>query len=105
MIQKYTLIKMSAPGWQKDFSNLYSLLEELKKHICSDCLNGSNVAVCSFDDETGEIREEYVYKEDAPNPNSVISLLATSCGVEFDVIWPNQQEDFEQETEQHKDWT
>lgn len=60
---KYTLIKISAPGWTKEFSSRVSLKEELYQHICSQC--------CT---------------EDGITPTSSISdMLGTACGCEFDV--------------------
>ena len=60
---KYTLIKMSAPGWSKDYSSRGPLKEELFKHICNQC------------------RTEEGIKESS----SIDEMLGTACGCEFDV--------------------
>ena len=54
-------------------------------------MNGQEIVITVDDD--GEMHEEHAYTE-APNPNSLACLLGTSCGLHFDVIWPDEQEDF-----------
>lgn len=59
---KYVLTKISAPGWEKEFSNKLAARDRLYKHICNYC------------------RED-----DSVGPNSPIEdMLSTACGCEFD---------------------
>ena len=63
------LIKVSAPGWEKDFNSEQELKEELFAHICSTCRSGF------------ECPE---YSEDPVTINSELGdLLYTACGCEF----------------------
>lgn len=66
------LIKISDPGWEKQFPNEIELLAELKKHICGRCYAGEN-----YDDDNSP-------KID-PDNCTIEELLCTPCGCEFDV--------------------
>jgi hypothetical protein len=54
------LIKMSAPGFIKDFDTEVELREELEKWICSDC-----VEECGSD---------------------LLGLMSSDCGCEFETV-------------------
>jgi hypothetical protein len=58
---KYTLTKLSQPGWQCDFHNKPSLQAHLYLHICKHC------------------KEEDRITRTSP----IADLLATACGCEF----------------------
>ncbi len=59
---KFKLIKISAPGWEKEFKNRSSARDELFKYICSHC-----------------------QKDEKITANSKIEdMLGTGCGYEFD---------------------
>lgn len=71
-MSKLTLVKMSSPGWEKDFDNVADFKVELWKHICGMCREG----YC----------EEYEVEcpESALHENSLIAdMFSTSCGCEF----------------------
>lgn len=60
-MKKFTLIKMSAPGWDKEYDSEQDCRDELAKWVCRSCI----------DDEC-DGREGDLYE-----------LLGTSCGAEF----------------------
>lgn len=60
---KFKLIKMSAPGWEKEFTNEKKLKRELFNHICTMC--------CADEDITMN--------------SSIGDMLSTPCGCEYDV--------------------
>lgn len=60
-MSKYTLIKMSAPGWTKEYSSRVSLKEELYQHICSQCRAEEGITPTS----------------------SIGDMLGTACGCEY----------------------
>lgn len=63
------LIKLSAPGWEKDFVNEADCKAELYKHICNLCRAGT------------EFEE---YPEAPVDENSTIdAMLSTACGCEY----------------------
>jgi len=65
-----SLIKISAPGWEKKFDTEEDMRKELYKHICNLCREGG-------DDGHGYI--EYPVDE-----NSTLNhLLSTACGAEY----------------------
>jgi hypothetical protein len=69
------LVKMSLPDWEKEFTDMPSAVIELRRHICSGCLNGGE------DEPPVDIMVEGRLVEclDADK------LLNTSCGYEFDI--------------------
>lgn len=71
------LIKMSVPGWDKEFDDIDELRKELLSYICKMCLEG---------DTEFEIKP---LSKDA----SIDELLATACGCEFDVEYENDISD------------
>jgi len=65
----FTLIKLSAPGWEKQFTNESNLRVELYSHICNLCRRG---------DECPE------FPQDPVNENSTVDeMLSTPCGCEY----------------------
>lgn len=79
----HRLIKVSNPGWEKEFETEADARAELLKYICKVCLSGKEYY-------SGEL-----VQEPAPNQNYIHDLLGTSCGCEF---WyePPQTEALEQ---------
>lgn len=85
----YTLIKLSSPGWEKDFISKDEMIDELRDHICSSCLvgpsmyvgeNGELVPIDEFDPIIDvEYKGEWFYCRD------IGMLLSTACGCEFTV--------------------
>jgi hypothetical protein len=65
------LVKMSSPGWEKEFDDADKLRIELLSYICCSCMLGDP----DFDFKP--------VSDDA----TVDELLATACGCEFDVEW------------------
>lgn len=64
-----TLIKLSAPGWEKQYTNEAELKAELYSHICNLCRRG---------DECPE------FPQDPVNENSTVDeMLSTPCGCEY----------------------
>jgi hypothetical protein len=79
------LVKLSSPGWDKEFPDLPSAVTELREHVCSDCLAGNP-------DEGGPAldREEDGRKVEC---RDAMMLLATACGCRFTLegdhgLWP-----------------
>jgi hypothetical protein len=71
-----TLIKLSSPGWEKQFTNESSLKSVLYSHLCIDCREGRKVYIGQEGFET-----EF---DDPVNENSTIDeMLSTSCGCEY----------------------
>lgn len=72
MKEKLTLVKLSSPGWEKEFSSVEACVEELEKWVCSLCWRGEPAInppdYCCMGPED-KLRE----------------LLCTACGYEFDV--------------------
>lgn len=70
------LIKLSSPGWEKDFPDKQTLVEFLKGCICSSCYEGH-----TYFNEDGSI-----FDVDFPidrNRATLEELLGTPCGCEF----------------------
>lgn len=63
-MNKYTLIKLSAPGWEKSYTDMLQLKAELAEWVCKSCHK-------EFETEYGE------------PPQSILDLLSTACGCEF----------------------
>lgn len=70
------LVKLSGPGWTKEFAQEADLKAELYKHICTMCRDGSTEVF-----ESGVVWTEPACSADA----SLTDMLATSCGCEFTV--------------------
>jgi hypothetical protein len=71
------LHKCSSPGWEKDFETMAAAIDELRTHICSDCLSGSpgfldDVVDVGLDGRVFECCDESV-------------LLSTPCGCEYEI--------------------
>lgn len=69
---KYTLTKLSSPGWEKQFDTEIDVRNELYSHVCSLCREGDKTDL-----------NQYGY--DLPlNENSTLDeLLDCPCGCEF----------------------
>ncbi len=84
----YTLIKQSAPGWEKKFVSESEAKEELYKWVCIGCLKDIR-----FEQETGESslfgekgRQAEYWDSLQPaqlHECGINDLLGTSCGCEF----------------------
>lgn len=70
---KIRLIKISAPGWEKDFDSEEEARDELYNYVCHMCRQGDEMVEYGWD----------------PNPidekSSLEDMLSTPCGCEFDV--------------------
>lgn len=71
------LIKLSAPGWEKDFENEEDLIDELRSHLCSLCLSGEEWEYSTPVDVT--------YNGIKYECRCLGTLLSTSCGCEYEV--------------------
>lgn len=79
----WILDKMSLPNdWEKKFETEEEAVTELRKYICSDCLNGIDGIVDIS--VPGSIRFEKT-PNGPPNPHSASDLLSTPCGCEFHI--------------------
>ena len=58
---KFTLTKLSQPGWERDFYDKVKLQQHLYLHICNQCRCEEGVTEIS----------------------SIADMLATACGCEF----------------------
>ena len=77
------LFKLSAPGWEKEFSSKEELRKELYQHICGICRKGDEAR----DPKTNEV----IWESSPVDENSSIDeLLCTPCGCEFDVELENE---------------
>lgn len=65
MTNKYALTKLSRPGWEKNYSDVLDLKAELGEWVCEICFS-------EFEDKYGE------------PPMSVLDMLTTACGAEFE---------------------
>lgn len=64
--------------WEKSFDTEAEALEELRKHICQECMTGKLVYVdSSLPNGVGEEQRP------VPNPESAYDLLSTPCGCEY----------------------
>lgn len=71
------LIKMSSPGWEKDFATEGELKAELYRHICGMCRRG-------LEDKYYYDGEEIVWEEPPITEDSPLGdMLASACGCEF----------------------
>lgn len=105
----YTLIKQSAPGWEKVFVTESEAKEELYKWVCKGCLKDIR-----FEQETGEsslfgekTRQLEYYESISPiqlHECGLNDLLGTSCGCEFyyEEGDPCEHEDFHQVRSEYK---
>jgi hypothetical protein len=67
------LIKLSSPGWEKEFQTEEELKTELYNWICKDCKEGCD-----------EEYDGFVHVELPVDSNSSLGeMLSTSCGCEF----------------------
>lgn len=81
----FTLIKLSSPGWEKDFQDKDEFINELRSHICGSCREGQG----TYLDENG--KEQFI--EDMPvdvyfdgqffECRDIGTLLSTACGCEY----------------------
>lgn len=72
---KITLIKVSWPGWEKEFDTVAELKTELWSHICGMCRAGED---CD--------PEEY---PPLTKDSLLVDIWATGCGCEFDFDDPH----------------
>lgn len=67
---KLVLMKLSEPGWDKEFSSYPELNQELGKYLCRDCQK-EVIADCEDYGEGGTAEDMMTYQ------------LSTACGCEF----------------------
>jgi hypothetical protein len=84
-----TLVKYSAPGWEKEFPDLPSAVVELRANICKGCLAG-----CPDEDEPPL---DYVKDGQKIECHDALKLLSTSCGHEYSFegdhgLWPEDDD-------------
>ena len=79
------LIKLSAPGWEKDFENEEDLIEELRSNICSLCLYTDE---SEYSDPVDVVYDGVLYE-----CRDLRTLLGTACGCEFTI---EEEEDEEE---------
>lgn len=73
----FRLIKISAPGWEKEFNTEDETRNELFKHVCG---------ICQAGDKAYNHEGELIYESSPVDENSSVEdLLCTACGCEFDV--------------------
>lgn len=75
MTYKVKLVKISAPGWTKTYTNDIDLKAELYSHICDLCRPGE---VHVNDDG-----EQFVLWEPVNENSDIGDMLNTACGCEF----------------------
>ena len=98
---KAILVKVSSPGWKKEFDSLAELFTEYEKHICKSCTTTeseylellkesptgpSTVVGMTMQEEYDNELADYVpddWKE-WPTWSKIQLLDGTSCGCEFD---------------------
>jgi len=68
------LIKVSDPGWEKEFQTEHDLKEELYTHLCAQCKEG-------YKEEFGA--ELFYEQERISMDSSLGEMLSTGCGCEF----------------------
>ena len=73
----WMLMKCSAPGWDKEFPTKDEAIDELRKHVCGDCLRGSP----GFLDDIVDVETDGSVIE----CRDASALLSTPCGCEFDL--------------------
>lgn len=100
---RYTLDKMSSPGWEFKTDHLHHIVWMLDKHVCSHCKWTREDYDKWRKDNAAEILDEEGMLEDGINPYSFTDfipenynelpdeekiswLLGTACGCEFDFI-------------------
>lgn len=71
-----TLIKLSMPGWEKEFETDDDLKKELYSHICNMCRTGEKIY-----DEDGEL---IWHSDPVDELSSIDELLCTPCGCEYE---------------------
>lgn len=65
----FNLIKLSAPGWEKNYTSEYDCRLELYSHICNICRAGD---------------PDIEFPQDPVNENSTMDeMLSTPCGCEY----------------------
>jgi hypothetical protein len=70
------LIKMSSPGWEREFQMEEELKAELYSWICKDCKEG-------YEDE---YEDDLIFKSLSINiDSSLYEMLSTACGCEFGI--------------------
>jgi len=67
------LVKLSSPGWEKEFQTELELKEELYSYICYHCREG-----CCEEFDGFELIEPAVDSD-----SSIGEMLWTACGCEF----------------------
>jgi hypothetical protein len=74
-MSKYTLTKLSSPGWERHYNDLSQVQKELYAHICGLCRKG--VPVYNLQGE------EVWHSEPITETSSIDDMLCTDCGCEY----------------------
>ncbi|NTF17842.1 hypothetical protein G6L37_05465 [Agrobacterium rubi] len=84
-----TLVKISAPGWEKEFPDLPAAVVELRRHVCAGCLAGRP--------DEDEPPVDLVVDGVVVECHDAVTLLNTSCGYEYQLegdhgLWPEEED-------------
>lgn len=79
----FRLHKCSSPSWAHDHPTMASAIDELRTHICKDCLFGSP----GFLDDVVDVEFEGRVVE-CRDPDT---LLSTPCGCEYEIEETEEQ--------------
>lgn len=73
------LIKLSAPGWEKEFATEAELKAELYSHICNLCRPGEIIKK----EDNPDMDEDYVLWSPVDENSPIGDMLWTACGSEY----------------------
>ena len=73
----FILEKVSAPGWEKGIDSHADMIDELRRHICEECL---------LDPFDGRAAPDVVVDGRRYECRDADVLLGTPCGCEFSVV-------------------
>ena len=75
------LIKLSAPGWEKEFDTEEELKAELFSHICGACCEGEIIK--KEDNPEAGMEKDYVLWSPVNKDSPISDMLWTACGCEY----------------------
>ncbi len=88
------LIKVSSPGWMKEFTDRNELVDELRRWICRSCKHPGDEPVYIYNGngdlinvgiEPNDMVVDVEYEGIVYECRDIPTLLATPCGLEFEV--------------------